>query len=553
LAGSSNALSAPVDIRSGQTTALNVPAYSSPSATISGKLFVDGDGSGSADGSNAGLSGVSVSLVNGTQTVATTTTDANGNYSFTVSPGTYTIEVSQPTGYSLEGTTTNTWTALVNAPSQNSAVNEGVYQPASVSGSVSVGSSGLAGVSVTFTDMNGNVVGTTTAGASGSYQVTGLAPGMYVAQFTAPSGYVLNGSSNTTSTLVTVGSGQSLAAVNATAYSSTVPTSIAGQIFLDNDGSGTADGANPGLAGVTVTLEYASGNSVTNASGNPVGSVTTDSSGDYSFSDLLPGTYLVEFSSPSGDYLEATGGSSSVLSIATPGPNQVLNIGANQFATVSGTVFQDNAGTASPGGGNTGLTGITVTILDLMGNVVTSTTTGSNGSYSVGLPTGTYTIRIGLPSGAVLEGSSGNTLAPISVSSGQAYSNINAGVVSTGSSAAVGGFAFADTDSSGLRNLNDPALSGIEVELLNSSGVVVATTTTDADGYYQFSNVSAGTYSIMFIIPSSDTGASFTTEGASTDPTVSSSANTSGLTDSFTLAAGQDWLAENVGLAGIAS
>jgi hypothetical protein len=97
-------------------------------------------------------------------------------------------------------------------------------------------------------------------------------------------------------------------------------------------------------------------------------------------------------------------------------------------------------------------------------------------------------------------------------------------------------------------------VSGVTVELLNNFGMVVGTTTTDAAGYYAFGggSVTAGTYSIEFIIPSGDTGAAFSTEGASNDQTTSSSANSSGYTNSFTLAEGQMWLDENVGLTGIA-
>lgn len=189
-----------------------------------------------------------------------------------------------------------------------------------------------------------------------------------------------------------------------------------------------------------------------------------------------------------------------------------------------------------------------------------------------------------MPSGYVLEGSSGNTLAPATVNSGQAVSNINAGLklpsdhgggpsgsssrsvghggfgadfmgggsfASSGSTGSVGGFAWADEAGTGLRTLNDAAVSNITVELLDASGDVFATTTTNSAGHYQFSNLSAGTHSVMFIIPSSYLGAAFTIEGASSDPTLSSSAYANGATDSFTLAAGQSWMDENVGLTGL--
>jgi len=62
----------------------------------------------------------------------------------------------------------------------------------------------------------------------------------------------------------------------------------------------------------------------------------------------------------------------------------------------------------------------------------------------------------------------------------------------------------------------------------------------------------AGTYQLQFVIPLGDMVAAFSTQNASTDPTTSSSANSSGYTSDFTVADGEVWLAENVGLTGIA-
>ncbi len=120
-----------------------------------------------------------------------------------------------------------------------------------------------------------------------------------------------------------------------------------------------------------------------------------------------------------------------------------------------------------------------------------------------------------------------------------------------GSGAWVGGFAWSDTAANGLRDLSEAVVSGVTVELLNSSDEVVATTTTDSAGYYEFTGVSAGTYTLAFSIPSGDTEAAFSTQGAGANATVSSSANSSGVTESFTMSTGQAWLEENVGLTGI--
>jgi hypothetical protein len=77
-----------------------------PTASLSGTVFSDNSGSGVVDATSTGLQGVTVTLtgtVNGQAVTLTTTTDANGNYSFTgVVPGTYTVQVTAPITYTNE-------------------------------------------------------------------------------------------------------------------------------------------------------------------------------------------------------------------------------------------------------------------------------------------------------------------------------------------------------------------------------------------------------------------------------------------------------------------
>ena len=57
-------------------------------------------------------------------------------------------------------------------------------------------------------------------------------------------------------------------------------------MFNDLNGNGTLDPGDPGLSGWTVDL--------LDSVGNIVATTVTDSNGDYSFSDLGPGTYTVQ-------------------------------------------------------------------------------------------------------------------------------------------------------------------------------------------------------------------------------------------------------------------
>ncbi|HTU91952.1 MAG TPA: SdrD B-like domain-containing protein [Gemmataceae bacterium] len=81
------------------------------------------------------------------------------------------------------------------------------------------------------------------------------------------------------------GSGGSGSGGGGSGSGSNIPTSVSGQVWLDNNGDGIEDDGESGLAGITVELIYV---------GNPpgeydeeLGSTTTNANGDYSFNWLL--------------------------------------------------------------------------------------------------------------------------------------------------------------------------------------------------------------------------------------------------------------------------
>ena len=79
----------------------------------------------------------------------------------------------------------------------------------------------------------------------------------------------------------------------------------------------------------------------------------------------------------------------------------------------------------------------------------------------------------------------------------------------------VGNRVWFDADANGVQDPAEQPLDGVVVELLNASGTVVATTTTDAAGTYYFDNISADTdYKIRLAKANYDTGGVFATGGA---------------------------------------
>jgi len=90
---------------------------------------------------------------------------------------------------------------------------------------------------------------------------------------------------------------------------------------------------------------------------------------------------------------------------------------------------------------------------------------------------------------------------------------------------AVGDYVWDDTaapgqTSNGIQDANEPGVPGVTVHLVQN-GTVIATTTTNDNGYYWFDDLAPGTYSVQFELPS---GYMWTTPNAGTDVTVDSDA-----------------------------
>ncbi|MFM8250475.1 MAG: SdrD B-like domain-containing protein, partial [Planctomycetota bacterium] len=117
-------------------------------------------------------------------------------------------------------------------------------------------------------------------------------------------------------------------------------------------------------------------------------------------------------------------------------------------------------------------------------------------------------------------------------------------------SSTVGDFVWRDINVNGIQDAGEPGIEGFLVELLNGSTLAIEqTTTTDADGYYLFTDVNPGTYTLRFTPPVTMPGQVFTTKNASGSTAANdSNADASGITDSFTLVTGASNLTIDAGV-----
>ena len=312
-------------------------------ASFTATVYNDANDDSSQDNGETGLAGVVVNLESASGAVLQTqTTNSSGQVAFTgLAPGSYEVAVVTPTG---DVVTQNTNVATVNTLASGGTANaiEGVYAPASFTATVysdanddssqDNGETGLAGVVVNLENASGAVLQTQTTNSNGQVAFTGLAPGSYEVAVVTPTGDTVTQYTNvaTVNTLAEGGTANTIEGLYKPVAAPPTAT-ISGEVFLDKSDTGSLTGA-PGVAGVTVELE--------NASGTVLATTTTNTSGLYSFTNEAPGTYKVQFIKPSGDTFSPTGGGSASLANQTTGvtPSFTLASGATQANEDAGLV-----------------------------------------------------------------------------------------------------------------------------------------------------------------------------------------------------------------------
>ena len=110
---------------------------------------------------------------------------------------------------------------------------------------------------------------------------------------------------------------------------------------------------------------------------------------------------------------------------------------------------------------------------------------------------------------------------------------------------AIGDLVWLD-DGDGYQGALEVGVGGVTVNLLNSSGLIAATTVTDTGGKYLFTGLVAGTYEVQFIVPAGFEVSPLRADGLSFE--LNSDAGLAGRTGLITLAAGQTDLTLDAGI-----
>jgi len=113
--------------------------------------------------------------------------------------------------------------------------------------------------------------------------------------------------------------------------------------------------------------------------------------------------------------------------------------------------------------------------------------------------------------------------------------------------ASLGYFVWDDLNGDGIQDPGEPGIGGVTVELINTTtGLVVDTKITDAAGYYLFTEILPGDYTVKFYPPA---GYHFSPQNAGGDDALDSDPNTAtGETGTINLASGESDLTVDAGL-----
>jgi protocatechuate 3,4-dioxygenase beta subunit len=345
-----------------------------------------------------------------------------------------------------------------------------------------------------------------------------LRPGTYrIVQTSQPAGF-LDGKLSTNGSVIPESVGKHSMTVTLSTsdlshndFAEIVPASLAGLVYLDTNNNGLLEAGEAGISGTTITLTG------TNDLGSVNLSTSTAADGSYQFRNLRPGNYTVTETAPAG-YLHgknavgSLGGtlvSDHVLGFAlgtgVAGTN--YNFAELTPSSISGFVYLDANSSGAKEGGEPGIPGVAVTLTGTndVGPVSLATSTAADGSYQFrNLRPGSYTITETEPAGYLhgknALGSLGGTLAgdqvfSLGLSTGAAGNNYNFAELTP---ASLSGFVYLDANNNGIK---DPAEAGIGSVIVTLAGVddkssVNWTTTTAADGSYQFRNLRPGSYTI---------------------------------------------------------
>lgn len=506
--------------------------------SIGDTVWNDLDGDGTLNGTEPGLSGVTVTLVwHGPDGVANTpdditlqtTTDANGVYGFAglpaggfeVSVDPSTIPVGLDASYDLDGTLDHTTVVTLTTGETRDDVDFGYQGTGSIGdtiwldldggGDQNLGEPGIPGVQVDLVwagpdgtlDTADDFTWSTTTDADGLYLFEDLPPGAYrVEVVTVPAGLTNSADPDGGAadiSLLTLGAAEDNM-IQDFGYVGT--GSIGDTVWFDLDGDGSQTADEPGAPGIGLEVILAGVDGTVGTADDIVVNALTDADGLYLVEGLPSGDIEVNVDpmtipdgvAVGGDY-DGGNPTSTQLTLTLGETNLDIDYPLIGDASLDGVVWSDDNGDGIRDPSEVGVEGVTLVVTwdGPAGPVEFTVVTGPDGTWTLpSIPPGDYTVRIDTTT--VPDGLGLTTPESVDVT----VPPMGTGHVEHGLAplSSIGSYVWIDSNENGIRDGIEPGLNGVVVELLDEEGNVVATLETDIDGGYLFTDLLPGTYTV---------------------------------------------------------
>jgi trimeric autotransporter adhesin len=331
---------------------------------------------------------------------------------------------------------------------------------------------------------------------------------------------------------VTVTDSKGCSSTNNSITATVEPKAFVGDfVWEDINGNGRQDLNEPGINGVTVNLFNASNNALV---ASTLTASRSGNAGFYQF-EVCKGSYYIVFGdvpdynrTPKGapgtndgndSNPNVTTGRTDNFNLNPGDNNNTIDAGYFKPARLGDYVWEDSDVDGVQDDNETGISGVTVRLLDENGNQIRFTVTNLSGFYLFdNLAPGNYIVKFDTKAGYIPTANErgGNDekdsdadpvtgRAPlVTLVSGQSDLTIDAGFYRL---ARIGDFVWEDTNLNNVQDAFEPALQNVTVTLNGVRGtdgsIVNLSTTTDNMGRYDFNNLTPGSYTVTFTRPGS--------------------------------------------------